>query len=109
MGLETVKEEIIRSAEKEAEGLIKNAREEAAEIIGGAKKKIEEIHEKESAEMKKSIETLKKQELASAELENKKMLLEAKKQLVEEVFSEAEKNLNKLGSKEREAYIKKLL
>ena len=47
--------------------------------------------------------------MASAELENKKMLLEAKKELIESVFIEVRKKLASLDDEKRESYIKKLL
>jgi V/A-type H+-transporting ATPase subunit E len=52
---------------------------------------------------------IKKQELASAELNNKKVLLEAKKQIIDRVFSEATKKVEGLDDKKREDYINKLL
>ncbi len=109
MGLEAVKEEIIRNAKAQEETLIAEAKNEARKIMKETEKKIEEIREKNNAELKKRADIIKKQELASAELENKKMLLEAKKQLIESVFSEAKNKVESLDEKKRMAYIKKLL
>ena len=109
MGLEEVKEEIIRHAKEQETALVAEARKEASKITKEAEKKIEEIKEKSEAEIKKMTDILKRQELASAELENKKMLLEAKKQIIEDVFIEAKKKLENLDDKKREAHMKKLL
>lgn len=109
MGLETVKEEIIRNAKNQEESLIAEARNETVRLMDEAEKKVAGLKEKSDAETKRIIDLVKKQELASAELESKKMLLEAKKELIENVFSEVRKNLEKLDSKKREEFIKKLL
>ncbi len=109
MGLEALKEEILNSAKEQANSLIAEARKEANRIMKEAEKKIEEMKEKSDIETKKMLDTIKRQELASAELENKKILLEAKKQIIESVFIEAKKRLENLDDKKRESYLKKLL
>ena len=109
MGLEAVKEEILNSAKEKANSLIAEARKEANRIMKEAEKKIEGIREKSEAETKRAIDTIKRQELASAELENKKMLLEAKKQVIENVFIEISKKLESIDYKKTETYIKKLI
>ena len=108
MGLEIVKEEILSSAKSQATALIAEARKEANKIMKEAEKKIEEMKEKSEAETKRILDTIKRQELTSAELENKKILLESKKQVIEGIFGEAKKRLEKLDDKKREEYIKKL-
>lgn len=109
MGLETVKEEILNSAKEQSASIIGEARKEASKIMKDAEKKAEEMQEKTDAETKKIMDTIKRQELANAELEGKKMLLEAKKQVIEGVFSEAMKKLEVMDDKKSEAFIKKLL
>ncbi|MBS3100631.1 hypothetical protein J4204_00690 [Candidatus Woesearchaeota archaeon] len=109
MGLEAVKEEVIRQAKEQETALIAEARKEANRIMREAEKKAEELREKNDAETKKIIDTIKRQELASAELENKKMLLEAKKETIENVFSEAKKRLEGMDDKKRELCIKNLI
>ena len=109
MGLETVKDEIINSAKEQSNSSISEARKEANRIIKEAEKKIEGMREKSEAETKKLMDTIKRQELASAELENKKILLEAKKRIIENVFAEARKKLENLDDRGREAILKKLL
>ena len=109
MGLETVKEEIIRNARKQEEDLLAEARQKAAEIIKKAEEQVEELRQKSDAEAGRIMEIAKKQELASAELEGKKMLLEAKKQLIAQVFAEAQKKVEALDAKKKAAYMDKLL
>lgn len=109
MGLETVKEEIIRSAKEQADSLIAEARVESNRITKETEEKVKEMKEKSELETKIAINMINKQELASSELENKKMLLDTKKQIIERAFIEAKKRLESLGSEKREIYIQKLL
>ena len=109
MGLEAVKEEIIRNAKESSSALIAEARREANRITKDAEKKIEEMRAKSEEETKKSIEIIKKQQLAAADLESKKMMLDAKKQAIEKVFEETKAKLASLDDKKREAIIKRLL
>lgn len=109
MGLEEVKEEIIRNAKEQEAALIAEARREAGRITKEAEKKIKEMEERSEAGIKKTADSIKKQEIASAEMENKKMLLDEKKNIIGAVFVDAKKRLQSLDDKKREAYIRKLL
>lgn len=109
MGLESVKEEVIRNAKEEASLLLAEARKESSKILKEAEAKVEEIKAKSEFETKKAIDTMKKQELASAELDSRKLVLDAKKQAIENVIADARKKLEALDEKKREFYIKKLL
>lgn len=109
MGLEIVKEEIVRNARDKETVLIAEAKKEADRIMKESEMEIEEFREKSNTEIKRMVDVIKKQELTSAQLESKKMLLEAKKQLIESVFTEVRKKLVSLDGKKREAYTKKLI
>ena len=109
MGLESVKEEIIRNAKEQSNSLLAEARKEANKIMKEAEAKVEGLKAKSEADAKKIIDTIKKQELASSELESRKLVLDAKKQAIENVIADARKKLEALDEKKREAYIKKLL
>ena len=108
MGLETVKEDIIRSAKEQESALLAEARKEAARIMKEAEAKVKEMEDKALAETKKSVEAAKKQAFASAEMESKRILLEAKTQAIEKAFEEARKSIDGFDDKKREAYIKRL-
>ncbi|MBI2660108.1 hypothetical protein HYX07_03010 [Candidatus Woesearchaeota archaeon] len=109
MGLESVKEEILNSAKEQANSLIAEGRKEASRISKETEKKIEELQRKSEEETKKTLDMIKRQELASAELDSKKAVLEARKQSIENVFEEAKKKLGILDDKRREQIMKKLL
>ncbi len=109
MGLEAVKEEVIRNAKEQQSAILAEARREAAKIMKENEEKIGKIREKSEAEAKKSIESIKKQALSLAEMEAKKMLLDIKKQAIDCVFSEARKILESLDEKKREALLKSII
>ena len=109
MGLESVKDEILNSAKSQANAMLAEARKEANRIAAEAEKRIEEMKAKSEAESKRAMDTIKRQEMSSAELESKKMLLEAKKQIVEAVFADARKKIESLPDKKREELLKKSL
>lgn len=109
MGLDKVKEEIIRKAKEQAEAIITEGREEAEKIAKEAEGKIKENKEKIEAELKKTGISIKKKGIASAELEVKKILLQEKKRAIENIFEEVKNKLAALNDKKREEYIKKLI
>src|SRR3989344_5441071 len=99
MTLESVKDEILNSAKSQASAMTAEARKEANRIATEAEKKIEEMKSKSESEAKRTMDTIKRQEMSSAELENKKMLLEAKKQIVDAVFADSRKKIENLPDK----------
>ena len=109
MGLDSVKEEVIRNAKEQAGSMLAGARKEAGRIMREAEARAEEMKAKSEAEMKKLTDTIKRQELASSELDSRKIVLDAKKQAIENVVAEARKRLEALDDRSREAYIKKEL
>ena len=109
MSLESVKDEILNTAKSQANAMLAEARKEANRITTEAEKKIEEMKAKGEAEIKRILDTIKRQEMSSAELESKKMLLEAKKQVIDAVFGEAKKKIANIPDKKREELVKKLL
>lgn len=109
MGLEAVKEEIIRNAKEQEIALLAEARKDAARLMRDAEKKAEEMKSKMDAETKRRLDAIKRQEMASADMENKKMLLEAKKEIIESVFMQARNAIGGLDAGKREACIKRLV
>ncbi len=109
MGLEKVKQEILNGAREEAGKLAEHAKEEAKAIEKSAENQVRDYERMVEEDIEKSIEIMKRRELAAAELEVQKKALEAKNELIEAVFSEASKKLRSLGDKSREAHVKNLL
>jgi len=109
MGLEKVKEEILSKARKQADAAIKEAQKKADAIIAEANAKATEEEKKGAEETKKLVEAMEKKELASAALESKKLELDAKKELIERVFSDVRQKVAKFTEKKRKEHIRKLL
>ena len=109
MGLEAVKEEIIKNAKKQEEQLIAEAKSEAERKMEEAEQKISKFREKSEAETKKTLDMMKRQELASAELESRKIILESKKMMVDNLFAEVRSGLEKIDSQKKEVYIRELM
>lgn len=107
MGLEELKQEILNKAKNSADTIIKSAEEEAKKIVNDAKAKVEEYKKAQHSEMKRKIENMEKLYMASANAVAKQILLEKKKQLIEDVFKEAKKQLIKQRINRK--YIEKLL
>lgn len=103
MEIEKVIEEIISSAQKEAEKIEREGEKEAEKILSEARKKAETIKQQKLEEVKKLAEEMRKREEALAKLQGRKMLMEKKKELIENVLAEIkEKFLNIEGNKRKE-------
>ena len=84
MALANVTQEIIRSADERVAAIKAEADAEIAKINADADAKIAETKEKEDKRLKEAV--LNRQELSSAELESKKIVLAKKKELLTEAF-----------------------
>ena len=82
-----------RSASGNPSSRIKEANQEAARIIKEAESKIESRRRESEEEAKFLIETSKKKALINAEIEAKRMELEAKKEVIDEVFEKAKSRI----------------
>lgn len=86
MALQNVTQEISKSAQDKAAAIKAEADAEIAKINAEADAKIAELKEKEDKKLKEAVERLSRQELSSAELESKKIVLAKKKELLTEAF-----------------------
>jgi V/A-type H+/Na+-transporting ATPase subunit E len=109
MGLEKVKQEIVGKAQSEASSIIEEAKKEARTILSAAEKRVKEKEQLMKDEADISVISMKKKELASAELEVQKKVLVAKSDLIERVFTEVGKKLGSISGTRRESHIKALL
>ncbi len=93
MALANVTQEILKSAEDKAAAIMAEANAEIAKINADADVKIAEMKEKEDKKLKEAVERLSRQELSSAELESKKIVLAKKKEILTEAFESTLANL----------------
>ncbi len=109
MSIETLKEEILQEAHSEAARIMNPAKKESAKIVAEAKKRVESLRLSRQDELKKTIELIRKQEAGKRELERKKQLLEVRKSLVDDAFSEALNEFQSCDVKKRAAILAALL
>ena len=104
-GLANVTQEILKVAQDKAKAVQEQANAEVARIAGDAASKIAEIEEKEAKKRTEEVERLKRQEISSAELESKKIVLSKKKDVLARAFDETLSDLeNAPADKKLEQY-----
>lgn len=86
MALASVTQEINAAAAAKAQAIKAEADAEVARILADADAKIAEMKDKEDKKLKEAVERLNRQELSSAELESKKIVLAKKKEILEDAF-----------------------
>lgn len=109
MGLEVVVKDVLARAEEEASHIRQQGTAEANAIIAGAEGTARQILAEKKEQTIELIERRRNREISSANLEVKRAILNAKKELLDEVYEEALEVLASLPESERETIIKKLL
>lgn len=89
MGVEELRKEILAEAEQKVKEIIEEARAEADKIIRDAEKKAEEIKKDRENEVRKRMEEKLRSELSLARIDGKKLIINTKWELVDEVFKKA--------------------
>ena len=108
MGLEEVKEEILSKAKREGDLIIKKMEAEAQKIIAEAEKRVKEIESKNHMDAERAAETLERKEIAKANFETKKRILQKKEDLIGAVFEKAASQIQKLPAEKNKAYFETL-
>ncbi|ADI73165.1 H+transporting two-sector ATPase E subunit [Methanohalobium evestigatum Z-7303] len=109
MGLETVVNDIMDVAHAEAAQKKEEADTEAAQIIEDAKEKAKKIKGDRLAETEAKIERLRRQEISSANLEVKRVKLNARKEILDEVYNKAVDSVSNLSPSKNEELLKSLI
>lgn len=109
MGLEVVVKDVLTRGEEEANRIRQEGIDEANAIVAGAEKTAHQIREESREQTTGQIERRKNREISSANLEVKRAILNAKKELFDRVYDEAIEMLASLPESERENIIKQLL
>ena len=109
MALDAVKQEIIRAAEQEAADILSSADKDVAAIMAEADAEISAMKEKEDKKLAESVERLKRQELSSAELESKKIVLAKKKAILGRAFDETLASLENASAEDTLKMYKKMV
>ncbi len=101
MGLDHVKKEIIDQAEEEAKHIVTAAKEQTKKDIDAAHGIADAFEAEVDAALKKELDSLDKRYYASMQLLSKKILLQKKKKILEELFQEFSDSLLKMPKVEK--------
>ncbi|MEM4389888.1 MAG: V-type ATP synthase subunit E family protein [Candidatus Micrarchaeia archaeon] len=93
MGLEELKQGILRKAEEEAQAIRRKAEAEAREIVSQAEKRREEAMEAARREANETLEREKRERLSTARLESRLILAAAREEMLSAVEEEIWKEL----------------
>ena len=109
MGLDAIVEEIKAKGKAEADRISKEAERDISKIIADAQSQAEKLKAAKQGSVKKEIERLKQQELSSANLEVKRAMLNARKELLDEVYENAKDAISKLPADENLKLLKSIV
>jgi V/A-type H+-transporting ATPase subunit E len=108
-GIDRIKERIIQEAQEKKQEILRMAQSEAEEILTNCRQKAEEVRQQAIEKAKKVAEDEKRKILSMAELEQRKNFLAAKQQMIDEVFNQAQKNLENMQPDSYKKLLKKML
>jgi V/A-type H+-transporting ATPase subunit E len=109
MALDKVANDILENARKEADLRIQEAEKERAKILQESDQKIEKTRKAEEKELQDALTRMRRQELSSAELEAKKIVLNKRKDILNQTFEEMLKELSAMDNKEKSALYHKMV
>ncbi|WP_406671182.1 V-type ATP synthase subunit E [Methanolobus sp. ZRKC4] len=109
MGLETVVKDIMDAAQAEVAQLDSEADAEVSQIIDEAKQSAKKIMGESLAKAEDDIKKIRQQEISSANLEVKRTLLNARKEVLEKVYTQAEESISTFSPEKNEELLKSLI
>ncbi|WP_406656785.1 V-type ATP synthase subunit E [Methanolobus sp. ZRKC2] len=109
MGLETVVKDIMDAAQAEVAQLDSEADAEVSQIIDEAKQSAKKIMGESLAKAEDDIKKIRQQEISSANLEVKRTLLNARKEVLEKVYTQAEESITAFSPEKNKELLKSLI
>ena len=109
MGLDKVVDNIRSEGRAQAGSIVAAARQQADAILADAKRQAEEIRARRAGEGTIASDAHQKRETANADLEARRLRLNAERELMTSLRSEVEKRLGGLPAAQREAHLKALV
>jgi V/A-type H+/Na+-transporting ATPase subunit E len=109
MGLDEVKEDIIKDAKAEVEKIVKKAQEQIKEKTLESSAEIDKISKEEIKKIKEDLELFEKRELAVINLEAKKTIFSKKKEIINSIVENAKQEIITMNEKEKKSLLKKLV
>ncbi|MDY0386328.1 MAG: V-type ATP synthase subunit E [Methanolobus sp.] len=109
MGLETVVNDVMDAAQAEVSQMDSKADAEVSQILEEARQNAKKIMGERLAKAEDDIKKIRQQELSSANLEVKRTLLNARKELLDKVYVQSIDAISNLSPKKNEAFLKALI
>jgi V/A-type H+-transporting ATPase subunit E len=109
MGLDAIVEEIKAKGRAEADRINGETSQEVSKIIADAQASAAKIKAAREETVKKEIDRMRQQELSSANLEVKKLRLNARKEILDEVYESAKDSISKLTSEKNQIILKLII
>lgn len=109
MGLEEIVKEIIAKGKNEAAKILEEGEAEASRILEEAKNQALKIKAAREEAVKREAARLRQQEISSANLEVKRNILNAKKELLDKAYEKALETLSRLPADKNARTLKSLL
>ncbi len=109
MGLETIVSDIRAKAEARAKEIDEEARREVDKILAEAESEAKKIKASREELAKKEIQRLRQQELSSANLEVKRMILNSKKEILDKVYQKTLEDIKNLPDKKNKDILQSLI
>lgn len=109
MGLEHVKEEIVQEAQQRAKAIVQEAEARKDNLLSEAEQNAEEIVAKAEKEAEKEADALRRKKLSAARMQAKRKRLEAREDVLEQVYEQFRDRIQNLDEDKEEELIKNVL
>jgi len=109
MALDKVVDEILERARRDADQLLQSAEKEKDSILQSADAKIESAKKEKDRQTEEALKRLRQQEISSAELDAKRVVLNAKKEVLDQVFEGVLKELGSMSEPDKVRLYNKML
>ncbi|HLB70816.1 MAG: V-type ATP synthase subunit E [Candidatus Methanoperedens sp.] len=109
MGLEAIIEEIKAKGKAEADRISGETYKEVSKIIADAQSQAEKIKTTRQEAVRKEIERLRQQEISSAHLEVKRAVLNARKEILDQVYEASKDSISKFPEERNQKLLKSVI
>ena len=109
MGLEKIKQEILQKAEKAKKEILADASIKVEDLRRKTSDKIRQLEQEALSKLNAEAKLIENREQSHQNMNSQKMLFEAKKEIMDSVYSEAFEKIKKMSKSDREEIIKNLL
>jgi V/A-type H+-transporting ATPase subunit E len=109
MGLDAIVEEIKAKGRAEADKISEETSLEVSKIIADAEAAASKLKAAKEEAVRREIERLRQQELSSANLEVKKGILNARKEILDEVYEQSKESIEKLPSEKNQRLLRSII